>query len=549
MERSMASHDEHELFDVIIVGAGPAGLAVASRLREETPSALFTDEEHQRYHWIKKHSGRMTLVKARNGKMRNVKANKYVGLQVESKGTRYSALSPPRYSVLVLDSSGHQWLSRWRKYFDMLEIQQLRSPMFFHIDPGDRDGMLAYAKETGREDELWELQGCVGRESSKHKKKKRLNARITREPEIDERDRKDYYSPGTRFFLDYCNSIACRYELDKPGQILQDEVEDIKFDYVSNLQVTDRVFMVTTKNGGTFHSRAVVLATGPGNEKNYPWELSPEERMGATHILDIRALPSPVLQRRIQDRKETNVLVVGGGLTSAQISDVIIKKGVTKVWLLMRGDLKIKHFDVDLQWVGKFRNYEKAVFWSADDDEERFRMINQARNGGSINPRYHKILREHMARKRLSLHTRTVIRTREYDAMSKMWIITTDPPIPDLPAIDYIYFATGTKSDVNEMPMLRHMMLDYPIETKGGMPCITNDLMWKENVPLFCTGRLAALRLGPAGQNLEGAREGAERIAWALDEVLGQRSNDDKDPSWISFAGLGNRYAGLASGE
>lgn len=53
----------------------------------------------------------------------------------------------------------------------------MRSPMFFHVDPGDRDGMLAYAGETGREKELWELHGCVGKELSKHKKKKKSNAR------------------------------------------------------------------------------------------------------------------------------------------------------------------------------------------------------------------------------------------------------------------------------------------------------------------------------------------------------------------------------------
>jgi hypothetical protein len=45
--------------------------------------------------------------------------------------------------------------------------------MFFHPDPGDRDGMLAYTQEVGRESDLWEISGCVGKEMSKHKKKKR----------------------------------------------------------------------------------------------------------------------------------------------------------------------------------------------------------------------------------------------------------------------------------------------------------------------------------------------------------------------------------------
>ena len=29
----------------------------------------------------------------------------------------------------------------------------------------------------------------------------------------------------------------------------------------------------------------------------------------------------------------------------------------------------MKPFDVDLPWMGKYRNKEKAAFWMADDDE------------------------------------------------------------------------------------------------------------------------------------------------------------------------------------
>ena len=31
----------------------------------------------------------------------------------------------------------------------------------------------------------------------------------------------------------------------------------------------------------------------------------------------------------------------------------------------------------------------------------------------------------------------------------------------------------------------------------GGIPCLTDDLMWNEEVPLFFTRRLARLKLGP----------------------------------------------------
>ena len=99
------------------------------------------------------------------------------------------------------------------------------------------------------------------------------------------------------------------------------------------------------------------------------------------------------------------------------------------------------------------------------------------------------------------------------------------------------------KSDVNEFPLLQSMHRDYPIETKQGLPCITDDLMWQPDLPLFVTGRLAALRLGPGGGNLEGARMGAERIAWGLEEMLENKRESDTEVD--CFCGLGNRYATL----
>lgn len=177
---SHAPDNDIPLLDVLIVGAGPCGLAVAARIREETPSAMFTDDEHQRYHWIKKHSGKMKIIQARR-KIKGVNSEKYISPS-DKNGTATNMTKEKEEddipngdkSILVLDSSGPTWMSRWNRLFSTYEISHLRSPMFFHVDPMDRDGMLGYARETGREDELWELHGCVGQEMSKHRKKKKM---------------------------------------------------------------------------------------------------------------------------------------------------------------------------------------------------------------------------------------------------------------------------------------------------------------------------------------------------------------------------------------
>jgi hypothetical protein len=44
--------------------------------------------------------------------------------------------------------------------------------MFFHPHPGDLDALKTYAQIKGRSKELVEISGVVGREWSKHQKKK-----------------------------------------------------------------------------------------------------------------------------------------------------------------------------------------------------------------------------------------------------------------------------------------------------------------------------------------------------------------------------------------
>lgn len=149
---------EEEIYDVIIVGAGPCGLATAARLREHAPDALFTDEEHRRYHWIGKYGSKVSLKHVRSGKKTSAKASRR-----------------PEYKIAVLDATSDSWMGRWKELFKAFEISHLRSHMLWHVDPLDRDALLAHAYHTGREDELVEMRHCVGREMSKHAKKKQTS--------------------------------------------------------------------------------------------------------------------------------------------------------------------------------------------------------------------------------------------------------------------------------------------------------------------------------------------------------------------------------------
>ena len=322
-------------------------------------------------------------------------------------------------------------------------------------------------------------------------------------------------------------------------------------------QSSTGIFTLKTSTG-IRRARIVVFAAGPASQAALPSDsplLDTKLNGSVSHVFakrnasQSRLFPEHVL-KKVQAHQRTSIAVVGGGLTSAQISAAATSAGISKVYHLMRSCLKVKHLDLSLPWVGKYKNYHLASFWSADNDEERWEMVKEARGGGSITPEYRKILAGLVKQERLELRESTQIIGAQWDEEARVWELETKPPIEGL-RVDHVIYATGFPVDFRHIPALECLQQAATIKTVGGLPCLTNDLMWSEDVPLFFTGRLAALRLGPAAGNLEGARQGAERIAWKISELVrnnrevysgaidGQGEEQDQDEVDCRRLGLG----------
>jgi len=427
------------------------------------------------------------------------------------------ASCPECLDIAVLDAHGDKWMSAWNERFEKLRISHLRSPMFFHPDPQDRDALRGYAWREKREHELKEIHGVIGKELSKHQRKQNVKKGGKRQQEttyLDERDRLDYFRPSTTLFRNFCEDIASRYDIANIVQ--KNEVQKIDYE-PSECGECSGTFTLHTSTGKKF-ARIVVFAAGAALKPTIPPDCPFSPLGSVCHALVPSSGPNetilpPAILRKISLKQQTNLLIVGGGLTSAQIADHAIKSGVTNVYQTMRGPLRIKDFDMELGWVAKFKNVFLAQFWGLENDAERLEMYKKARNGGSVNSEYHHILKSHIASNRLVLHKHTDINSAVWDAASQAWTVQTSPPVSNLPAFDHVIYATGFDVDFEKVQAVKPLLEKYPIETVGGFPCLTHDLSWSDEVPFFVTGRLESLRMGPAAPNLEGARMGAERIA------------------------------------
>lgn len=156
----------------------------------------------------------------------------------------------------------------------------------------------------------------------------------------------------------------------------------------------------------------------------------------------------------------------------------------------------------------------------ADEDHERWGMLREARGGGSVNPEHRDIIKDLQGKGRLKLWEWTEVQEATRNEEDNEWSLQLSNAGGAIEVIvDAIVYATGEAASIRSVDALRPILKEHPIEAVGGMPCLTSELMWNEGVPLFVTGKLGGLRLGPAAGNLEGARLGAEFISGKMASI------------------------------
>ncbi|PWN44282.1 hypothetical protein IE81DRAFT_365031 [Ceraceosorus guamensis] len=662
---------EHAFFDLIVIGAGPASLALVARLLEERPAAIYTEDEHRHLHWLKKSGKAGNISRARTIKTRARGSERVISTADDKSGygSRAAAAAAAAADtdgdddrdcecqglmrILVIDRLGG-WMKQWDNAFRALQLEHLRSPLFFHPAPADLDALLAFAERHGcascpdadhnasgsltkpsraerrqrrRQDgetaeslraehhhrhvappgySLREIANCVGKEISKHRIKSRQKrqgkahsagqpaaidatsaqgidatagyARMLRDigPAVNERDRKDYHVPSTKLFRDFVQQeVVERYGLDgewrdahkvwkgdnghphggvdsaskaqtnasSPITLAKGEVSELHWGEL-HVEGWDHMqgFCIKTEDGSQLGSKAVVCALGMAGGPALPQFITRPQSPscagdGWCHSSAIFN-PSYQFPPAASKVRGKTCVIVGGGLTTAQTADLALRRGFDHVEVIMRGHMKVKPFDIGLEWMGRYANLAKMRFFQEEDAATRLAMVRCARQGGSITPPWAARLRALEQQGKVTIRTHTKVDDAVYDKQYGQWDLKlcTKMPLPRKkcdacelhkePEVQmhrvraaFMVCATGSQQGFSALPFAKAFALANPLPEAGGLPCLTDSLQWGREVPLFFVGALAGLQIGPAAGNLGGMREAAERVAVRLGEL------------------------------
>lgn len=361
------------------------------------------------------------------------------------------------HRTVVVDPN--PWLGRWDTQFSALEIPMLRSACVHHPDP-DPYALIDFAKASDRSDEL---HGPLGR-------------------------------PGTALFSDFCTHLSAAHDLQKR----------LITACVQRLEARLGTAHVTLSDGRRIEASRVVVATNPVTPVLPAWMHAARSRHPGEPGL-CHSGQFPLTQLDSADR----LVVVGGGLTAAQVVEGAARKGVSVTWITRAG-LRVRDLDVEPGWLGG----ELRSFHSVREPGHRVGIAARARGGGSIPPRERahltSLVRDEAVQ---ALHECRISHVRR---KAGAWRVTVEQSgVKRTVHADAIVAATGSRVHLREDRLLRPLHRTFGIRHVRGLPVLSSDLR-PTMAPVHVMGPLALTQVGPATRTIIGARIAAERLMLTL---------------------------------
>mmetsp|Transcript_22144 Transcript_22144/g.43170 ORF Transcript_22144/g.43170 Transcript_22144/m.43170 type:complete len:455 (-) Transcript_22144:797-2161(-) len=303
--RTQERHPLPEALDVLIIGAGPHGLAMASRLLlgDEAMADVIPPIES----YVRKPKD----VRAHLKKVRRSDSTK----------------------LAVVDAGG-VWMERWQNQFKALGIEYLRSHEMMHPDAFDHSTLSVWAHAKKRSDFLF----------------------LEKLPKNHEYCG-PFVLPSSRMMLDFCKDLV------KLGR-LEDNLWQARADAIQPCESGMTVTLTTADGTQSLCAKHVVIARGPTWRRQWPcFYRNLEETALAEihHAWDLFDMPDKI------DKLRGRGVIVGGGLTSAHLCAQLAPRG--HIDLVIRRQRREKQYDLELSWMGPNRRGLRREYEQASVDQ------------------------------------------------------------------------------------------------------------------------------------------------------------------------------------
>jgi hypothetical protein len=201
-------------------------------------------------------------------------------------------------------------------------------------------------------------------------------------------------------------------------------------------------------------------------------------------------------------------VIVGGGVTAAQVACLAARRSNTRVRLLARGPITVQQFDSEPCFIGP-RCLEQ--FLSAPTPRERRRFIDEARHPGTVPWDVERLLREDT---RIEVVEDEIVGVEPAAGGAspaglpvRIRLSARRAPVES----DMVVLATGFHPGPPLAPLLADLSRRHGLATgPAGFPVPDLHLRWHPRV--MVTGPLGELELGPAAPNIIGAHLAARRL-------------------------------------
>lgn len=251
---------------------------------------------------------------------------------------------------------------------------------------------------------------------------------------------------------------------------------------------------------GSLDTRRVVLAIGLSEQPFWPdWAQNFKGSAAVRHVF------SPDFDREaLPDWR--HAVVVGGGITAAQLALSLVERSPGTVTLVRRHNERIYDFDSDVGWMNATN---LRGFAQVDDYDERRRIIRQARHRGSIPGDVRAALTAAVAAGALNLMHGAV------ESFAGNPALTLNLCDKQTIAADLVILGTGYAQSRPGGNLVTDAIATYGLPLAGcGYPIVSTTLEWAPG--LYVSGPLAELEIGPASRNIIGARMAGQRLMSAL---------------------------------